>query len=85
MIVQNKGGKGNPNHDEEGKFTSAGGVGSKNTVENSKGFERKISPEKLKELFGDIFGETEEIAKQKIAEIEENNPSVKDLLGTNEE
>lgn len=32
-----------------------------------------------------IFGETEEIAKQKIAEIEENNPSVKDLLGTNEE
>ena len=32
-----------------------------------------------------IFGETEEIAKQKIAEIEANNPSVKDLLGTNEE
>ena len=32
-----------------------------------------------------IFGETEEIAKQKIAEIEESNPSVKDLLGTNEE
>lgn len=32
-----------------------------------------------------IFGETEEIAKQKIAEIEKNNPSVKDLLGTNNE
>ena len=32
-----------------------------------------------------IFGETEEIAKQKIAEIEANNPNVKDLLGTNEE
>ena len=32
-----------------------------------------------------IFGETEEIARQKIAEIEANNPSVKDLLGTNEE
>lgn len=33
----------------------------------------------------DIYGETEEIAKKKIAEIEENNPSVKDLLGTNNE
>lgn len=32
----------------------------------------------------DIYGETEETAKQKIAEIEENNPSVKDLLGTND-
>ena len=32
-----------------------------------------------------IFGETEEIAKQKIKEIQENNPSVKDLLGTNNE
>lgn len=32
-----------------------------------------------------IYGETEEIAKKKIKEIEENNPSVKDLLGTNEE
>ncbi len=32
-----------------------------------------------------IFGETEEIAKQKIAEIEANNPNIKDLLGTNEE
>lgn len=31
-----------------------------------------------------IFGETEEIAKQKISEIEANNPNVKDLLGTNE-
>lgn len=29
--------------------------------------------------------ETLEVAKQKIAEIEANNPSVKDLLGTNEE
>ena len=29
MKVQNKGGKGNPNHDEEGKFTSADGVSSK--------------------------------------------------------
>lgn len=32
-----------------------------------------------------IYGETEEVAKQKIAEIEENNPTVKDLLGTNNE
>ena len=32
-----------------------------------------------------IFGETEEIAKQKIAEIKENEPGVKDLLGTNNE
>ena len=32
-----------------------------------------------------IFGETEEIATQKIAEIKENEPSVKDLLGTNNE
>ena len=32
-----------------------------------------------------IFGETEEIAKQKIAEIEANNPGIKDLLGTNNE
>ena len=32
-----------------------------------------------------IFGETEEIAKRKIAEIKENEPSVKDLLGTNNE
>lgn len=29
-----------------------------------------------------IFGETEEIAKQKIEEIEESNPSIDDLLGT---
>ena len=32
-----------------------------------------------------VYGETEEIAKQKIAEIKENEPSVKDLLGTNNE
>lgn len=32
-----------------------------------------------------IFGETEEIAKKKIAEIEANNPDIKDLLGTNNE
>lgn len=32
-----------------------------------------------------IYGETEEVAKQKIAEIKENEPSVKDLLGTNNE
>ena len=32
-----------------------------------------------------IFGETEEIAKQKIAEIEANNPDIKNLLGTNNE
>lgn len=28
-----------------------------------------------------IFGETEEVAKQKIAEIQENNPTVEDLIG----
>lgn len=32
-----------------------------------------------------IFGETPEIAEQKIREIEENNPSVEDLLGTRNE
>lgn len=32
-----------------------------------------------------IKGETQEIAEQKIAEIKESNPSVKDLLGTNNE
>lgn len=32
-----------------------------------------------------IFGETEEVAKQKIAEIEESNPDIKQLLGTNNE
>ena len=32
-----------------------------------------------------IFGETEEIAQQKIAEIEANNPDIKQLLGTNNE
>ena len=32
-----------------------------------------------------VYGETEEIAKQKIAEIKKNEPSVKDLLGTNNE
>ncbi len=32
-----------------------------------------------------VFGETPEIAQQKIAEIEENNPTVQDLLGTNNE
>ena len=32
-----------------------------------------------------IFGETEEVAKQKIAEIEANNPDIKTLLGTNNE
>lgn len=32
-----------------------------------------------------IFGETEEIATQKIAEIEANEPGIKDLLGTNNE
>lgn len=31
-----------------------------------------------------IFGETEEIAKQKIAEIKEENPNIQDLLGTND-
>ena len=55
MIVQNKGGKGNPNHDEEGKFTSAGGVSSK--VENN-----NKNLDKFKDVFGDIFGETEEDA-----------------------
>ena len=33
----------------------------------------------------DIYGETEEAAKQKIAEIEESNPDIKSLLGTNNE
>lgn len=33
----------------------------------------------------DIYGETEEIAKEKIAEIEESNPDIKQLLGTNNE
>lgn len=32
-----------------------------------------------------IFGETEEIAQQKIAEIEKNDPNIKQLLGTNNE
>mgnify|MGYP003398780820 CR=1 FL=1 len=32
-----------------------------------------------------VYGETEEVAKQKIAEIKANNPSVEDLLGTNNE
>lgn len=32
-----------------------------------------------------IFGETEEVAKQKIADIEANNPDIKTLLGTNNE
>ena len=32
-----------------------------------------------------VYGETEEIAKQKIDEIKKNEPSVKDLLGTNNE
>ena len=32
-----------------------------------------------------IFGETEDVAKQKIAEIEESNPDIKALLGTNNE
>ena len=32
-----------------------------------------------------IFGETEEVAKQKIAKIEANNPDIKTLLGTNNE
>lgn len=31
-----------------------------------------------------IFGETEEIAKEKIAEIKEENPNIQDLLGTND-
>lgn len=33
----------------------------------------------------DIYGETEEVAKQKIEEIRKSDPSVKDLLGTNNE
>ena len=33
----------------------------------------------------DIYGETEEVAKQKIEEIEENNPDIKDLIGTKNE
>jgi hypothetical protein len=32
-----------------------------------------------------IYGETEEVAKQKITDIEKNNPTAKDLLGTNNE
>lgn len=32
-----------------------------------------------------IFGETEEVAKKKITEIEESNPDIKQLLGTNNE
>ena len=32
-----------------------------------------------------VYCETKEIAEQKIAEIKENEPSVKDLLGTNNE
>ena len=32
-----------------------------------------------------VYGETKEVAEQKIAEIEESNPSVEDLLGTKEE
>lgn len=32
-----------------------------------------------------VYNETEDVARQKIAEIKESNPSVKDLLGTNEE
>ena len=32
-----------------------------------------------------IFGETEDVAKQKIAEIRANEPGIKDLLGTNNE
>ena len=32
-----------------------------------------------------VYGETEEIAKQKIDEIKKSEPSVKDLLGTNNE
>lgn len=31
-----------------------------------------------------IFGETEEIAKQKIKEIKESEPTVEDLIGGNE-
>jgi hypothetical protein len=29
-----------------------------------------------------VYGETEEVARQKIAQIKEENPSVDDLLGT---
>ena len=32
-----------------------------------------------------VYGETEEIAKQKINEIKKSEPNVKDLLGTNNE
>ena len=32
-----------------------------------------------------VYGETEEVAKQKIDEIKKNEPNVKDLLGTNNE
>ena len=32
-----------------------------------------------------VYGESKDVAKQKIAEIKENEPSVKDLLGTNNE
>jgi len=32
-----------------------------------------------------VYGETEEVAKQKIAEAQESNPSIKDLIGTNNE
>lgn len=39
-----------------------------------------ISKEEYREK---IFGETPEVAKKKIAEIRENNPSINDLLGTN--
>ena len=28
-----------------------------------------------------VYGETEEVAKQKIAEIQKNNPTVEDLIG----
>ena len=31
-----------------------------------------------------IFGESKDVAQEKIAEIESNNPSIKDLLGTND-
>ena len=37
-----------------------------------------MSKEEYREL---IFGETPEIAKQKIEEIKENNPSIEDLIG----
>jgi hypothetical protein len=32
-----------------------------------------------------IFGETKEIAEEKIKEIEESNPNIDDLLGTRNE